>query len=116
MILAQSQGYLSLFRDHPWWVLLGLFGELLFMSRFVVQWVASERAGRSFVPLIFWYLSLGGTALLTVYAVWRQDPVFILGQTLPAVIYVRNIVLVCRERKNDAAAVPAGDAPRRLAE
>jgi lipid-A-disaccharide synthase-like uncharacterized protein len=97
-ILATWSESLQHFAEHPWWVGLGFLGEFIFMSRFVVQWVASERAGRSHVPVIFWYLSLGGTIMLTVYAVWRKDPVFILGQSLPCIIYFRNLVLIYRER------------------
>lgn len=80
------------------WVIFGLAAQAVFMARFVVQWIASERAGRSYVPVIFWYLSLGGSTMLTVYAVWRQDPVFILGQSLACIIYFRNLVLIYRER------------------
>src|SRR5437764_14579972 len=73
-----------------WWVLFGLAAQAVFASRFVLQWITSERAGRSVVPTAFWYLSLVGTAMLAFYAVHRRDPVFILGQTLNSIIYVRN--------------------------
>lgn len=69
------------------------------MMRFLVQWVASERAKRSVVPIAFWFFSLGGGALLLVYSIQRQDPVFIAGQALGLFIYVRNLWLIANERK-----------------
>src|SRR4051794_39367271 len=80
-------------------LLVGLVGQGLFTARFLVQWVASERAGRSVIPLSFWFLSLGGSAVLLGYALYRRDPVFILGQSLGTVIYLRNLALVFRERR-----------------
>ena len=80
-------------------LLVGLVGQGLFTARFLVQWVASEKAGRSVIPLSFWFLSLGGSAVLLGYALYRRDPVFILGQSLGTVIYLRNLALLFRERK-----------------
>lgn len=80
------------------WLGIGFFAQVLFTSRFMVQWIASERAGKSIVPISFWFLSLSGGALLLVYAIWRKDPVFILGQSTGVFIYTRNLVLVYRER------------------
>jgi lipid-A-disaccharide synthase-like uncharacterized protein len=82
-----------------WWVMFGLGGQLLFTARFLVQWIASERAGRSTIPLAFWYFSLGGGIVLFAYAVHRADPVFILGQSLGVFIYSRNLWLIHRERR-----------------
>lgn len=82
-----------------WWAWVGIFAQALFTCRFLVQWIASERAGRSVVPFAFWLFSLGGGALLLIYALVRRDPVFIAGQSLGFVIYARNVVLVLRERK-----------------
>jgi lipid-A-disaccharide synthase-like uncharacterized protein len=79
------------------WLAVGLLGQGMFFSRFLVQWLASEKAGRSVFPMAFWYLSLSGGALLLAYAIWRQDPVFIIGQTTGAFIYLRNIRLRKRE-------------------
>ncbi len=79
------------------WVGVGLAGQALFSSRILVQWVASERRGQSIVPKSFWWLSLAGSALLLAYALARRDPVFILGQSLGFVVYVRNLVLLARE-------------------
>ncbi len=81
------------------WIALGLFGQLLFTSRFLLQWIASERARRSVVPLAFWWLSLGGGAALLAYALWRRDPVFILGQGVGLVVYLRNLALIRAVRK-----------------
>lgn len=82
-----------------WWVAVGLGGQLMFTARFFVQWIASERVGRSVVPLAFWYLSIGGGVILLTYAIWRRDPVFILGQSMGLFIYVRNLVLIYGERR-----------------
>lgn len=82
-----------------WWVVVGLGGQLLFTARFLVQWIASERVGRSVVPLAFWYLSIGGGMILLAYAIYRRDPVFILGQSMGVFIYLRNLVLIHAERR-----------------
>jgi lipid A 4'-phosphatase len=76
------------------WVGIGLFGQLLFSARFILQWIASERSRQSVIPVAFWYFSLGGGAVLLAYAIHRQDPVFILGQSLGVVIYGRNLWLI----------------------
>jgi len=86
-------------KQWDWWVLLGFFAQALFMMRFLVQWIASEKAKRSVVPVAFWFFSLGGGVLLLVYAVQRQDPVFIAGQALGLVIYVRNLALIRGEKR-----------------
>ncbi len=82
-----------------WWVLIGLGGQLMFTARFLVQWIASERAGRSVVPLAFWYFSVFGGLILFCYAVYRKDPVFILGQSMGLFIYLRNLWLIYGERR-----------------
>lgn len=76
------------------WVALGFFAQALFAARFIVQWIASEKARRSIVPVTFWYLSFAGGALLLAYAVYRLDPVFILGQASGLIVYVRNLQLI----------------------
>ncbi|SES27981.1 Uncharacterized N-terminal domain of lipid-A-disaccharide synthase [Tranquillimonas rosea] len=86
-----------------WWVVFGLFGQLMFMGRFLVQWIASERLRRSYIPIAFWYFSIGGGLILFAYAIHRADPVFILGQSLGIFIYSRNLYLIHIERKSDAA-------------
>jgi lipid-A-disaccharide synthase-like uncharacterized protein len=77
----------------------GFAAQGLFSARFIVQWLASERAGRSVVPMAFWYLSLLGSTLLLLYAIHRRDPVFILGQGSGVFIYLRNIHLRQKERR-----------------
>lgn len=89
------------------WLLVGLLGQALFSGRFLVQWVQSERRGESIVPLAFWYLSLAGGAALLAYAIWRHDPVFILGQAAGLVVYLRNLILIHRPRRRAAAPVLA---------
>jgi len=80
------------------WLLIGLLGQGLFFMRFVVQWIASERQKRSVVPTQFWYWSIVGSLTLLVYAMHQRDPVFILGQSLGTVIYVRNLMLIANEQ------------------
>ncbi|KPK99455.1 MAG: hypothetical protein AMK75_06420 [Planctomycetes bacterium SM23_65] len=80
------------------WLVLGFLAQALFASRFVVQWISSERAGQSIVPIAFWYLSLAGALLLLIYAIYRRDPVFILGQSMGGFIYARNLALIRRKR------------------
>jgi len=80
------------------WIVFGLVGQACFFMRFFVQWVASERAGRSIVPLAFWFFSIGGAAILLTYALYRKDIVFILGQSVGIFIYSRNLYLIRRER------------------
>jgi len=80
------------------WVLFGFAAQGAFFMRFVIQWVASERRGRSYVPVVFWYFSLAGGMMLFTYAVQAGDPVFILGQGLGCVIYVRNLILIHRRQ------------------
>ena len=98
------------------WLAIGLAGQIAFGARFLVQWVASERRGRSVIPMAFWWLSLGGGVILLSYAIHRRDPVFILGQSFGLVVYARNIVLIRRRRSRaarqrwpDGARAPAGD-------
>src|SRR5215813_11940853 len=81
------------------WILLGYVGQSLFAMRFVVQWIASERVGRSVIPVAFWFFSIGGGLLLFIYALYIRDPVFILGQGLGLFVYLRNLYFVFRERK-----------------
>lgn len=85
------------------WVLLGFAAQAFFTARFVVQWIASERAGRSVVPVAFWLFSIGGGALLLVYALYRRDPVFIAGQAFSLFVYLRNLQFVLRERRRKPA-------------
>lgn len=79
------------------WLAIGFVGQACFFARFLVQWIVSERRGRSVVPRAFWYLSIAGSVIILSYAIWRRDPVFILGQSMGIVVYVRNLVLLRRE-------------------
>jgi lipid-A-disaccharide synthase-like uncharacterized protein len=81
------------------WLVLGFAGQIAFSGRFVVQWLASEREGRSVVPVAFWVLSVVGSLLLLAYAVHRRDPVFVVGQTTGVLIYLRNLHLIRREAR-----------------
>jgi lipid-A-disaccharide synthase-like uncharacterized protein len=87
-----------------WWVLLGFVAQGFFTMRFLVQWLASEKVGKSVIPLAFWWFSIGGGLLLFVYALYRRDPVFILGQGFGVFVYLRNLQFVMRERKHGGAA------------
>ena len=84
--------------EPQYWLYLGFAGQLLFGLRFLVQWVASERKGESVIPIYFWYLSLVGSLILLAYAVFRHDPVFIMGQSTGLFVYTRNLMLIYRKR------------------
>jgi lipid-A-disaccharide synthase-like uncharacterized protein len=86
------------------WLGVGFLAQLLFAMRFIVQWVASEKARRSIVPETFWYFSVAGGALLLAYAVYRLDPVFMLGQATGLLIYARNIHFIWAHKRVDAQA------------
>lgn len=81
------------------WIALGLFAQILFFLRFFVQWIASEKKGESTVPTSFWYFSIAGSVLLLLYSIYRKDIVFILGQSIGSVIYLRNLILINRKSK-----------------
>ncbi|MBZ0115282.1 MAG: lipid-A-disaccharide synthase N-terminal domain-containing protein [Thermoanaerobaculia bacterium] len=81
------------------WLIVGFTGQACFFMRFLVQWLSSEREGRSVIPVAFWYFSLAGGAIVLVYAIYRKDPVFIVGQTTGVFIYLRNLALIRRERQ-----------------
>ena len=87
-----------------WWVLLGFLAQGLFTMRLLVQWITSERAGHSVIPVGFWYFSIAGGLLLLVYALYRKDPVFIAGQAFGVFVYLRNLYFVLRDRKTAAPA------------
>ncbi len=82
-----------------WGVLVGFVGQLMFTMRFVVQWIATERARKSVFPIAFWFFSIGGGIVLFGYALTIRDPVFILGQGFGVFIYARNLYFVYRERR-----------------
>src|SRR3978361_1428316 len=77
-----------------WGLGLGFFAQAMFTARFLVQWIASERAGKSVIPIAFWFFSIGGGVLLLIYALYRRDPVFIAGQALGLIVYARNLYFI----------------------
>ena len=77
-----------------WGILIGYIAQMLFAMRFVVQWIASERARKSVMPVAFWFFSIGGGVLLLAYALYRKDPVFIAGQALGLLVYTRNLYFI----------------------
>lgn len=80
------------------WIATGFLGQGLFFGRWIVQWLASERSASSKVPISFWYLSLVGGLITLAYAIYRKDPVFIAGQSIGAIVYVRNLMLIYRPK------------------
>lgn len=85
------------------WIATGFLGQGLFFGRWIVQWLASERSASSKVPISFWYLSLVGGLITLAYAIYRKDPVFIAGQSIGAVVYVRNLMLIYRPNQASPA-------------
>ena len=80
-------------------LIVGFVGQIAFGARFVIQWLVSEKKGESTIPIAFWYCSIAGSVILLTYAIHREDPVFILGQSLGSIIYIRNLILIDRKRK-----------------
>jgi lipid-A-disaccharide synthase-like uncharacterized protein len=80
------------------WLAFGLAAQLLFTARFLIQWLVSEKAGKSVVPVAFWFLSMGGGVMLLIYGLVRREPIIILGQALAVFIYLRNIMLIVKNR------------------
>ncbi|MFC5468119.1 lipid-A-disaccharide synthase N-terminal domain-containing protein [Cohnella suwonensis] len=91
------------------WILFGLIGQLMFTGRFVIQWIASERAKMSVVTKSFWLFSILGSSVLSVYAIYRKDPVFILGQVPGIFIYIRNLVIMRNNERSRRAASAASN-------
>ena len=82
------------------WLGVGFLGQTMFFMRFFMQWLHSERQRRSVIPIVFWYFSLAGGVILLTYAIYRQDPVFILGQSTGILIYLRNLYFIQREKRD----------------
>ena len=80
-------------------ITIGFGGQALFATRFIIQWISSENAGKSVIPIAFWYFSISGGLVLLTYAIWRQDPVIIAGQSVGVFIYARNLYFIHREKK-----------------
>lgn len=90
------------------WLSIGFGGQALFAMRFIVQWIVSEKQKESVIPIAFWYFSICGGVILLSYAIWRADPVIILGQSTGLFIYLRNLYFVLRRRKEDKAGAQDG--------
>ena len=82
-------------------LIIGFIGQGMFASRFIVQWIYSEKIGKSSVPVIFWYLSIFGGIGLLIYAIFRKDPVIISGQTFGIFIYLRNLILIYKKKNEN---------------
>lgn len=93
------------------WLGIGLCGQSLFSARFIVQWLVSERRKKSVTPLAFWYFSLAGGVVLLSYAIHRRDTVFIVGQGVGLIVYIRNLMLILRPRTNTPPDVGAVVSP-----
>lgn len=83
------------------WIAIGFLGQILFSLRFFFQWLVSEKKKESVIPISFWYFSIGGGLILLSYAIYRKDPVFILGQSMGVFIYSRNLYLIYRKKNQD---------------
>lgn len=94
------------------WLAIGFLGQGVFFMRWVVQWVASERSAQSRVPIAFWYMSLIGGLITLAYAIYRKDPVFIAGQSIGALVYLRNLMLINRPNHSSAEPVSPGPMPK----
>jgi lipid-A-disaccharide synthase-like uncharacterized protein len=103
-----SQWWASTSATEMTWLAVGFLAQLMFSMRFIVQWIASERARRSIVPETFWYFSLVGGAMLFAYAIYRLDPVFMLGQGMGLLIYARNIYFIRTHHRATALAAENG--------
>lgn len=86
------------------WLALGILGQALFSARFLVQWIASERAGQSVVPVAFWFFSIGGGLITLIYGLQQREPIIIMGQSLSLLIYARNLMLIFKNRRRSARA------------
>jgi lipid-A-disaccharide synthase-like uncharacterized protein len=80
------------------WLAFGLIAQLLFTARFLVQWISSERAGQSVVPMAFWFFSMAGGLMTLVYGIAKREPVIIVGQSMATFVYIRNIMLIVKHR------------------
>jgi lipid-A-disaccharide synthase-like uncharacterized protein len=89
--------------DPMLWIVIGFIGQALFSARFIIQWFVSERARRSIIPMAFWYFSLAGGTVLFAYAIHKRDPVFMVGQGMGLIVYLRNLYLLRTGRQKAEA-------------
>ena len=92
--------FLNLSNTEIFFLSIGFFGQAIFASRFIVQWIYSEKNKKSSIPIIFWYLSIIGGLNLLIYAIFRKDPVIITGQMFGIFIYIRNLILIYKKNNN----------------
>ena len=83
------------------WLILGFTGQFFFSLRFLVQWISSEKRKESHIPEVFWYFSLLGGVILLIYAIYKKDPVFILGQGMGVLVYLRNLMLIYSKKNGN---------------
>ena len=103
MLIQNGQALSNYFYDvfvakFDFWLAFGLVAQLLFTARFLVQWISSVRAGQCVVPMAFWFFSMGGGIMTLVYGIAKREPVIIIGQSLATIIYIRNIMLIVKNR------------------
>jgi lipid-A-disaccharide synthase-like uncharacterized protein len=103
MLIQYGQALHNYFYDvfvakFDFWLAFGLVAQLAFAARFLVQWIASERAGKSVVPMAFWFFSIAGGLMTLLYGIVKREPVIIFGQLLANIIYVRNVMLIVKNR------------------
>ena len=84
-------------------IIIGFGGQALFAARFLIQWIRSESAQKSVIPIAFWYFSITGGIVLLTYAIWRKDPVIIAGQSVGVLIYARNLYFIHRNNPNSVS-------------
>ncbi len=89
------------------WLAIGFLGQGMFFGRWVIQWIASERKAESQVPISFWYMSLIGGLITLTYAIYREDPVFIAGQSIGSIVYIRNLMLISRASRSNHPGSPS---------
>jgi len=101
LIVSFFPFFASYLNDYPETIMIviGFGGQALFAARFIIQWLSSESVGKSVIPVAFWYFSISGGLVLLTYAIWRQDPVIIAGQSVGVFIYARNLYFINREKK-----------------
>lgn len=95
-----AQDCVEIAKEHGLWLAIGFLGQAMFSARFLIQWLASEKVKKSIIPNLFWWFSLAGGAILLIYALHREDPVFIVGQATGLFIYFRNIYLIYSKKHN----------------
>lgn len=103
MLSSINEWYRGFLENLDWWVIFGLVGQLMFTMRFVVQWIVSEKKGKSTIPTVFWYFSLSGGMVLFIYAIQIKNLVFMIGQGAGLIIYVRNLMLISKHKKQKKA-------------